>query len=419
MGDEARVRFLPNHKSFGKQVDKLHLFWKISILGGIELNLSIKSIAERLRIARETAGMSTRAVSLRLKERGMAVSHMSLSNYETAKLPPSVALIDTLAELYGRPREWFLSSGPILSGIRYRALKAVKVSDKRAFEGESTGWFQAYIAAEKAVNDPIKPPSIKFKIKADDSGATAAQKVREEYKFGDCYPIPSVMRLLENFGIRVIQLHSDARIDGMAGHLGDNPVVAVNQTLPNDRVRLNAAHELGHHLFEDCIDGSALSDEEIERRAFEFASYLLIPDAALRDAFDLQSMVRLVQYKERFGISLAAMLYRAERAKLLPNRLAKTLWIKFGELGWRKDEPGNVAADRPIRMEALFDAAIQLKKLSIAELAAIAGVDERAVRKRVFLAMGGTPEAFEPPIRDPSNLRIDQYLREHPSQKEF
>jgi Zn-dependent peptidase ImmA (M78 family) len=381
------------------------------------LNLSIRSIAERLSAARDTTGMSTRVVSHRLKELGLNVSHTSLLNYEAAKLPAPVALIDALATVYGRPREWFLHVGPMLSNVRYRALKAVKVADKRAFEGEALGWFQGYLEVEKAVDDPLTMPMGKFKVKSSESGADVANRVREHYKLKD-YPVPSIMRLVENFGVRVIQIHTDARIDGIAAWLGSVPVVAVNQSLSNDRIRMNAAHELGHHLFEDCAEGATLPHDEIERRAMEFASHLLIPDAALRAAFALQSMVRLVQYKERFGISLAAMLHRAERSRLLPKNLAKALWIKFGELGWRKDEPGYVPPDRPVRMEALFDAAVHRKKMTLGELAAIAGVNERAVRQRVFLAMGGSLEAFEP-RRDTSSLRIDQYFREQPSQKEF
>ncbi len=370
-----------------------------------------------MRVARETAGLSTRVVARKLKQRGIPFSHTSLSNYETAKLPPPISLLDALAEIYGRRREWFLSSGPMLSGIRYRALKAVKVSDKRAFEGEALGWFQAYLAAEQAVSDPIKAPAHPVNVGPEDDGAAIAEKIRKEYEL-DGYPVPSEMRLLENFSIRVIHLHSDARIDGMAAKLGQHSVVAVNRALPNDRIRLNAAHELGHHLFQDCCHAEHLTDDVVERRAMEFASHLLMPQSALCDAFRLQSMVRLVQYKERYGISLAAMLYRADQSHLIPKSLAKTLWIKFGELGWRKDEPGNVAMDRPMRMESLFDAAVQTKKMSFAEIASIAGVDERAVRQRVFLAMGGSPEAFEP-RRENSSFRIDQYLRDQPTQKEF
>ena len=49
-------------------------------------------------------------------------------------------------------------------------------------------------------------------------------------------------------------------------------------------------------------------------------------------------------------------------------------------------------ADRPVRMEALFDAAIRSQRLSYRDIARLAGVDEMRVRQRVLRAMGGQDE---------------------------
>jgi Zn-dependent peptidase ImmA (M78 family) len=377
---------------------------------------SIADIAERLRQARDTTGYSTREVSRKLQEMGRAVSHTTVANFEARRAVPSIELLDALAVIYERSRDWFYSSGPSFSGIQYRALKAVRVADKRKFEGESLGWMLAYIAAEQKVNDPAEAPR-DFRIKRDETGAIVARRIRDYYKFGD-YPIPSISRLAENFGIRVIQLESQARIDGMAAMLGSMRVVVVNTTLANDRLRMNLAHELAHHLFQDCLSDQQLDDADIERRAMECASHLLIPDGPLRAAFELQSMVRLVQYKERYGISLAAMIFRARQSGLLSERLYKQLWIEFGRLGWRKDEPGYVPPDRPVRMEALFDAAIEQRLMSIKEIATLAGVDERVVRQRVMLARGGAPEALESGLRF-NPMRIDHYRREQSEPQEL
>jgi Zn-dependent peptidase ImmA (M78 family) len=370
---------------------------------------SIAVIAERLRQARDVTGYSTREVSRKLQEMGHAVSHTTVANFEARKAVPSIEVLEALAAIYERTRDWFYSNGPSFSGVKYRALKAVRVADKRKFEGESLGWMLAYIAAEQKVNDPGESPQ-DFRIKRDETGASVARRIRDYYRFGE-YPITSISRLAENFGIRVIQLESPARIDGMAAMLGSTRVVVVNTTLANDRLRMNLAHELAHHLFEDCVGDQPLSEADIERRAMECASHLLIPDAPLKAAFELQSMVRLVQYKERYGVSLAAMIFRARQSRLISERLYKQLWIEFGRLGWRKDEPGYVPPDRPVRMEALFDAALERRLMTIKEIAMLAGVDERVVRQRVMLARGGSPEAsdsgqgFNP-------MRIDHYRRE-------
>ena len=353
---------------------------------------SASHLGERLRAARETAGLSTRVAARRLQEAGFRVSHTTVANYELGKTLPSMALVQAFARTYERTVDWFLARSVLLTGVRYRCLKSVRVAEKKRFEGHALGWLQAYLYVEKLMLR--QHANLRLRVRIDETPEQLATRIRKKYKL-DTFPIPSVIRLLENFGIRVIQIESEARIDGLAAWLGKIPVVALNSRLSNDRLRLNAAHELTHHFYDDCEAEGKLSEDEIERRAFECASHLLIPEKQLRQAFELKSMVRLVQYKERFGISLAAMIYRARRSNLLPKQLYERLWRDFSKLGWRKDEPGYVPPDRPIRMEALIDAALRENKTTYADIARIAGVDERSVRKRVFQAMGGSSNEYE------------------------
>lgn len=358
-------------------------------LGGAK---STAHLAGRLRAARETAGLSTRSVARRIQELGVKASHTTVSKLELGKALPSMSLLRAIAHIYERSPSWLLGKGPLLEGLRFRCLKSVRVSDKKRFEGNALGWLQAYLHVERVLSRERTKPS--FHVRGDESGKEVAQRIRREFNLGS-FPIPSVIRLSENFGIHVIHVDSDARIDGFAARLGDVSVVALNSQLSNDRIRLNAAHELAHHLYQDCVCRNELREDMIEQRAFECASHLLIPDEELEAAFELRSMVRLVQYKERFGISLAAMIYRARQSNLIPSRLYERLWRDFSKLGWRKEEPGYVSPDRPVRMEAFFDAAVREKKLTLAEIAQVAGVDEYQVRQRILHAMGGAPEETE------------------------
>ena len=138
------------------------------------------------------------------------------------------------------------------------------------------------------------------------------------------------------------------------------------------------------------MGGKTVADDAVEAWAFEFASYLLIPDLWLQKAFELKSMVRLVQYKERFGVSLAAMIHRARRKKMISPSLYERLWRDFARLGWRQDEPGYVQPDRPVRMETLLDAAVSQKKMNLTDIGQLAGVENKAVEQRLFRAAGGT-----------------------------
>jgi Zn-dependent peptidase ImmA (M78 family) len=105
-------------------------------------------------------------------------------------------------------------------------------------------------------------------------------------------------------------------------------------------------------------------------------------------AFDGRSAVQLVEYKKRFGISMAAMVFRAEKAGILDERTTKRLWIQFSRRGWRAKEPGHVRADRAVRFERLLDSAISQKRLTWSEAAEVTGIRPSELKRRVYVAMG-------------------------------
>ena len=192
---------------------------------------------------------------------------------------------------------------------------------------------------------------------------------------------------MEKFGIRVIENPTDLSIDGLAARYGQSYVVVLNSTVPSDRSRLNAGHELGHVLYGDC-DNDDPTTKGLETRAFLFASHFLISSSQLKEAFEGKSMVRLIQFKERFGISLAAMVYRAEKHRFITKQEARSLWIAFAERNWRTREPGYVRPDRATRFEHSIQDAINNKRLSLREIADLCGVRPEAIRKRLDFAIG-------------------------------
>jgi Zn-dependent peptidase ImmA (M78 family) len=316
---------------------------------------------------------------------GIPVTHATIANYETGATFPGMTTVGAMAKMYKKPVEWFLTMGPTLAGIRYRSLKSVRVSEKQMFEGEAASWFQVYVELENIF--AAQHPAEQFAVCAGESDEKAAMRLREKLGIGD-QPLPSVIDLLERFGVRVIQIESPARIDGFAGWFGSTPVVALNSALPNDRMRFNGGHELRHYLFDNCRTDTH-GDAEEEEGAHNFASHLLMPETVLREAFKAQSMIRLVQYKERFGISLAAMIYRAKAGGIISAELYERLWRDFSRLGWRKEEPGQVKPDRPRRLEQFVELAVSEKKMSYSQVGRLGGIDEAVVRRRVLLAMGG------------------------------
>lgn len=350
---------------------------------------SIQTVATRLKQARFATGLSTRAVSERIQKQFPQgkLSHTAISKYEKGESSPPVKTLDLFASVYGRPVEWFLEPTQPLTGIRYRSGSRVLVSERHQYESLAQHWLEAYAKLERQLNQPLVA---KTPIRSDFQAKTPkelAVEVRKIMGLDASLPVFSVVSVLEHFGVRVIELSTKCKIDGLAATLGSEPVVVLNPATANDRGRMNAAHELGHILYRDCNESGKTSHKQ-EDRAFEFGVSLLISDDELAKAFEGRSAVKLVEAKERFGISMAAMVYRAEKIGVIDARVAKKLWIQFAKRGWRAKEPGNVRADKAIRFEKLLDSALAAKTISWSSASRLMRVTRNDLVQRLNQAMG-------------------------------
>ena len=346
-----------------------------------------KIVAVRLKEARLASGMSTRAVASVLEERhpDVAVSHTMIAKYEKASATPPVKVVTVLAEVYERPEEWFLERSMPLQRVSYRCLSSrVLVRERHQFEAQAQHWLEAYIKLERHLGKRVRRRRWSESIDAPDR---LAESIRKSFKYKKTDPVYSVIEVMEEYGIRVVELPTSAKIDGLAATLGDEPVVVLNPSAANDRCRLNAAHELAHVLYGDC-SGTGQKSRAVEDRAFAFASSLLIPNDTLASVFVGRSAVKLKSAKEHFGISMAAMVYRAEKLGIIDARTAKKLWIQFAKRGWRANEPGNVRPDRAIRFETILDEAIASRELGWNEAAQLMSVTRKDLENRVKMAMG-------------------------------
>ena len=370
---------------------------------------SASIVAVRLKEARLRSGLSTRAVAEEIAKRfpQSPLSHATIANYEKpGGASPPVNSIAMLADVYEREVAWFLEKSQPLLGVRYRSLSSrVLVRERHQFETEAQHWLEGYLKIEQRLRKRLNGI---HKIEAswrDLSPADLALAVRELWDYRDGDPIKSVVAIMEGFGIRVIELRSAFRIDGLAARFGSEYAVVLNPTSANDRGRMNAAHELGHVLYGDC-SGSGATTRAMDDRAFEFACCLLISNENLKTVFSGRSAVLLAQAKESYGISMAAMIYRAEKLKIIDARTTKKLWIQFAKRGWRANEPGTVRPDRAIRLESMLDQAVFDRKLTWSEAAAMMGVSRSDLDERMRVAMGCQGISQDEPEGGSFNLRL-------------
>jgi Zn-dependent peptidase ImmA (M78 family) len=160
--------------------------------------------------------------------------------------------------------------------------------------------------------------------------------------------IPDLTDALEKKGIMVISTNADKKslFDGLQCSVGDFSVIAINAHFPGDRQRLTIAHELGHLVLEGRVVGDlALDKKGLEKACTYFAGAFLLPKneiishlGSTRSGIEGRELYLL---KHEFGISMAAVLYRAKQAGIISEHYLKTGMIEFAKKGWKKLEPGD------------------------------------------------------------------------------
>lgn len=256
-----------------------------------------------------------------------------------------------------------------LSAKTTAALK-LRIEDyvRRCLEVESA------LGLEQAIANPLAGRAVESPADVE----AAALDVRRAWDLGSA-PVPNLLGLLEEKGIRVYELRGIERFEGLSGLYGGGvpegavPFIAVNRDYPADRLRFTAAHELGHLLcgFEER--------ESAESLCHVFASALLLPRTALERALmpgrRKVAFRELKELKESYGLSLQAIVYRARTLGLLTDRQVRSFRETMRANGWLVKEPveylGNEHASR---LRRLLGYAVAESIIPPERAAALAGV---------------------------------------------
>jgi len=192
-----------------------------------------------------------------------------------------------------------------------------------------------------------------------DAPEEAARIVRERWEMGDG-PAGHLVRLLENHGILVVFSPAQAAsVDAYSFTSALRPVVVLNP-IKRDyyRQRFDVAHELGHLVMHGDAEPGGRT---VEDQAHRFASELLMPAAEIRDllpsTMGAHAWRTLAQLKERWGVSMQALLFRARQLGRLSDVSYRNAMTTISSRGWRRDEPGLI---RTIEQPSLLPRSVEL-----------------------------------------------------------
>lgn len=335
--------------------------------------MSMEHFPQRLRAARLMRGWSLQELADRL---GGALTKQALSRYEKGMMLPAPTKLQLLASALGQRLDYFERSPEVkLEQVAFRKLARLKGKPEQIIKLNTADYLERYLELESLLGQdttwtPLRLPGHTFEQVEE-----AAQTLRQRWDLGEG-PLASVVELLEDRGIKVLELVEDPDFSGLAGWLQGQtqPFLVLNghTSIPTDRKRFTALHELGHLV----LEVGELPERLVEQRCNQFAGAMLLPRQQLeqelgrfRHAIHLKELQLL---KQQFGLSMQGILYRARELGILSEYHYRQELKNFQRLGYRKNEPAPLPpGERPSRFLQLLCKGLAEEQLTASKAAAL------------------------------------------------
>jgi Zn-dependent peptidase ImmA (M78 family)/DNA-binding XRE family transcriptional regulator len=307
-------------------------------------------VGERLRIAREAAGISQANAATAIE-----VARTTLIAIEQGQRRIRMGELQKLARLYGTSVNALLRQEAIQVDLapRFRKLSgssnasvdaaAKLLGDLAKAEVE----LENLLGVKRVANYPPERPILRGDVRAQ--AEQDALELRQRLGLG-MSPVSDIVTLLElEFGVRVYIRRFDGKISGLFAYdeaLG--PCILLNANHPRDRRTQSAAHECGHLISTrrepEILHNHESENSREERYANAFGKAFLTPVRAVTQKFqevlagsDRLTRRHLIVLAHFFGVSREAIVRRLEQLSL----------IKTGTWDWFQSNGG--VTDRQAR----------------------------------------------------------------------
>lgn len=153
-----------------------------------------------------------------------------------------------------------------------------------------------------------------------------AESLRRSWDIDNVSPLDILQSAMANIGnLTIVWFPMVDELSGCCRKTSDDKVICINSKHSKGRQNFTLAHEIYHLLFEDSKDSFVCnlnSDEESEKNANNFASSLLIPNIALYEFMNRNSITKwnlrdVIKCEQYFQISHIAMLCKLRRENLI------------------------------------------------------------------------------------------------------
>jgi Zn-dependent peptidase ImmA (M78 family)/DNA-binding XRE family transcriptional regulator len=331
----------------------------------------MNAFAERLRSARKMKGWSLQDLADKVS---VSITRQALNKYEQGTMKPTGEVLIALSKVLEVKPDYFLRESAItLPEVKFRKKAKLSAKEIDRIKENIKDFLERYLEVESLLNlkEKFVNPLKEHLVESEEDVEEPALDLIKKWKLG-FDPIPNVLELLEEKGIRIMEMEADPAFDGLSAHVGMIPVIVINKNFTVERKRFTALHELGHLLLN--IDPEA-NEEKI---CNAFAAALLLPDGCLEkllgDKRNNIAMGELMRIKEQYGISVQAIMSRAYQRGIIQKNTLDKFWRTISS---NKKEEGLgtfSGKEKPYRFEQLVFRLAAEEIVSMSKAANLAGM---------------------------------------------
>lgn len=288
----------------------------------------------------------------------LGVGQAFISRIESGSKPLPRDLAVAAASEYGVPLEFFSVAPSVTdSGTpTFRKSSTATVKDERkvltAFDEAARLFYQSSEESDY----------YEFNIAGavDDDPEETASNIRSILGLAPEDPLLNATRAAERLGVGVVHdlvpdVGDDSKHHGISkpSRQVNRPLIATVSEQPPAVSRMTMMHELGHVIYDrNVVTPWRSTKTPEEERAFRFAGAMLIPANVLKKRVsDSLTLHGYLAIKADYGVSVGALVKRAESLGIITKTRARSLYIQMSSQGWRYNEPVPVAAERPLLIQ--------------------------------------------------------------------
>jgi Zn-dependent peptidase ImmA (M78 family)/DNA-binding XRE family transcriptional regulator len=333
----------------------------------------------------------------RLTREGFAAL-IGLSPHQMGRLEKGLhtPLPETMNEIVkqtGFPAEFFFGGDVDELPVKAASFRSLTGMTGKERDAALAAGSLAYLLSDWVADRFNLPPVDLLNLSYEKDPAKAALTLRQAWNLGE-QPVSNMVKLLESKGVRVFSLSENTKnVDAFSCWRNDTPYIFLNTFKSTERSRLDAAHELAHLVMHKH---GGPEGRQAEHEANAFASAFLMPEQDVRSRIPFAHAItinQLVKAKKRWGVSVAALVFRLHKLGLITDHRYRSLYIEIAKADYRINEPNALPREESVVWKKVFTE-LWSEKITKADIANALHLPFSEIENLVF-GLNGQPTSQE------------------------